>query len=453
MGSGLGSLMGSGVGSLTGSGVGSLMGLGLCSLTGSGVGSLTGSGVGSLIGSDDFGCTGGSMTGSGVGSASAEDGCSSALVMTTAAAAATAVAAVAAAAIVTSLSDSVTLGPRFTGVGVLLPTVFFGLVVLAAAVLEVLGASLEAVVLLSGLGRVVVLESTALLVVGFFVAGADFAVDFGTSCLVGFGAELGRAEGDSADFLAVDGTDLVTSFFTGAEVLDVCDADTLPAEGVVGLEVAGFDAVEGLGVAGLGVAGLGAAPELLVVLLLGGRVADVPEGVLVVLETGGLSGLGEAAELGFVAVEAAGLDAAGFLAAAVEELVLTPLVAVGVFLAVGVAVLAPLVRGVAEGVFFSPVFGVLLGVEVVPVGFLGVAVIGVLFLSEADVGFLGTPLVWGLETPLERRLGVVFDAVALLVGVVPGLVFVVLLGVLDLASPEGFLLDFAGVSLEGSASP
>lgn len=247
--------------------------------------------------------------------------------------------------------------------------------------------------------------------------------------------------------MAVDGADLLTSFFTGAEVLDVCDAGALPAEGVVGLEVAGFDdAVEGLGVAGLG-----AALELLVVLLLGGRVADVPEGVLVVLETGGLSGLGEAAELGFVAVEAAGLEAAGFFAAAVVELVLTPLVPVGVFLAVGVVVLAPLVRGVA--VFFSPVFGVLLGVGVVPAGFLGAAVIVVLFLSEADVVFLGTPLVWGLGTPLERRLGVLFVAVVVLVGVVPGFVFVVLLGVLDLASPEGFLLDFAGVSLEGSASP
>lgn len=249
--------------------------------------------------------------------------------------------------------------------------------------------------------------------------------------------------------MAVDGADLLTSFFTGAEVLDVCDAGALPAEGVVGLEVAGFDeAVEGLGVAGLG-----AAPGLLVVLLVGGRVDDVPEGVLVVLETEGLSGLGEAAELGFVAVEVAGLEAAGFFAAAVVELVLTPLAAVGVFLAVGVVVLAPLVRVVVVGVFFSPVFRVLLGVGVVPAGFLGVAAIGVLFLSEADVVFLGTPLVWGLETPLERRLGVLFVAGVVLVGVVPGFVFVVLLGVLDLASLEGFLLDFAGVSLEGSASP
>lgn len=229
-------------------------------------------------------------------------------------------------------------------------------------------------------------------------------------------------------------------------VLDVCDVGALPAEGVVGLEVGGFDeAVEDLGVAGLD-----AVTELLVVLLLGGRVADVPEGVLVVLETGALSGLGEAVELGFVAGEAAGLEAAGFLAAAVVEPVLTPLAEVGVFFTAAVAVLAPLVRVV--GVFFSPGFRVLLGVGVVPVGFLAAAVTGVLFLSETGVVFLGTPLVWGLETPLDRRPGVVLEAVVLLVGVVPGLVFVVLLGVLDLASPAAFLLDF-GVSLGGSDSP
>lgn len=101
---------------------------------------------------------------------------------------AAAVPAAAAAATATSLSESVPLGPRFTGVGVLLPTVFLGLVVLGAAVLEVLGASLEEVALLSGLGRAGVFASKALLVGGFFVAVADFAADFGTSCLAGFGA-------------------------------------------------------------------------------------------------------------------------------------------------------------------------------------------------------------------------------------------------------------------------
>lgn len=133
--------------------------------------------------------------GSGVGSGSwlfafGGGGCSSGFVMTAAAAA---VAAAAATATATSLSDSVVLGPRFTGVGVLLPTVFLGLVVLGAAVLEVLDASLEEVALLSGLGRVGVFESTALLAAGFFETVPDLAVDFGTSCLAGFGAGLVRA--------------------------------------------------------------------------------------------------------------------------------------------------------------------------------------------------------------------------------------------------------------------
>lgn len=114
--------------------------------------------------------------------------------MTAAAAAvAAAVAAAEATATATSLSDSVFLGPRFTGVGVLLPTVFLGLVVLGVAVLEVLDASLEEVTLLSGLGRVGVFESVGLLVAGFFEAVPDLAVDFGTSCLASFGAGLARA--------------------------------------------------------------------------------------------------------------------------------------------------------------------------------------------------------------------------------------------------------------------
>lgn len=64
---------------------------------------------------------------------------------------------------------------------------------MGVAGLGVLDASLEEVALLSGFGRVGVFESTALLDVGFFVAVPDLAVDFGTSCLVGFGAGLVRA--------------------------------------------------------------------------------------------------------------------------------------------------------------------------------------------------------------------------------------------------------------------
>lgn len=135
------------------------------------------------------------MMGSGVSSgswmfASAGGGWSSGFAIT---AARTAVAAVVAATTATSLLDSVALGPRFTGVGVLLPTVFLGLVVLGVAGLGVLDASLEEVALLSGFGRIGVFESAALLDVGFFVAVPDLAVDFGTSCLVGFGAGLVRA--------------------------------------------------------------------------------------------------------------------------------------------------------------------------------------------------------------------------------------------------------------------
>lgn len=107
-------------------------------------------------------------------------------------AATAAVAAAVATATATSLSDSVALGPRFTGVGVLLPTVFLGLVVLGVAVLEVLDASLEGVALLSGLGRGGVFESVGLLVVGFFGAVPDLVADFGTSCFAGFGAGLLR---------------------------------------------------------------------------------------------------------------------------------------------------------------------------------------------------------------------------------------------------------------------
>lgn len=370
-----------------------------------------------------------SCTGPGVG-------CSSGLAI---AAVAVATAAPVATAAATFFSVSATLGPRFTGVGVLLPTVFLGLVVLVAAVLVVLGASLEGVGLVSGLERFGVFASTAL-GVGFLETVSDLAVDFGVSGLADFVAEVVRLRGDSAGFLAAGVAGLVTSFFTAVVVLEVCDAGALPPEGVDGLEVAGFDEEA----EDLGAAGLGAAAELLDgwVEPVAGREAGVPEGVLVVLETGVL---GEAVELGLVGLEAAGREAAGFFVAAVLELVFTPLaVAEGVFLAAAVVV--------AVGVFFSAVLGVLLWVGVVPVGFLDAAVTEVLFLSKVEEVFLGTPLVWGLETPLERRLWVVvdFEPEVVLAGVVPGFVLT-LLGVLDLESPEGLLLVFAaGASLGGS---
>lgn len=377
--SGVGSLMGSGVGSRTGSGVGSRRG--------SGVGSCTGSGGGSDISAAD-----GTEAISAGGSA-----CSGPA--TTAAAVAIATAAATAAAI--SFSDSAAtagLGPRFTGVGVLLPTVFFGLEVLVADVLEagVLEASLEGVGLLSL--RMGVFVSAALLAIGFLVVTSDFEADLGVSGL-DF-VEEGRVRGDSAGFLDAGVAGLVTSFLTGVVVLGVCDPGSLPPEGVVevGLGAAGLAVVEGV----LGVAGLAVAVELLAVLADSGRVepvagrgdAPVLVGVLVVLETGGL---GEAAELGLVGVAEAGFGARGFLAAVAVVLDLTPLAVVdGVFLAaVPVADFALLVFGPVPVAFFSPTLVVVLeaGAPAVPVGFLDRAEVGVLFLSAAGVVFFATPLV------------------------------------------------------------
>lgn len=168
----------------------------------------------------------------------------------------------------------------------------------------------------------------------------------------------------------------------------------------VGLGVAGLAAAEGV----LGVAGLVVAGELLALLLVGGRdepVAGrgdevVPVVGLVVLETGGLSGLGEATEPGLVE---AGLEAGGFLAAAAAAVLdLTPLAFVdGVFLAAVVPVVdfAPLVAGAAPVAFFSDTLANVLeaGAPAVPVGFFDEAEVRVLFLSAAGVVFLATPLV------------------------------------------------------------
>lgn len=104
-----------------------------------------------------------------------------------------------------------TLGPRFTGVGVVLPTVFLGLGTLfvMVLVLGVLETSLEGVDLPScGLERFGVFVSTALFVGGFLEATSDFVL--GASGLASFFAG-GRARGDSADFLAAGGDGLVTS--------------------------------------------------------------------------------------------------------------------------------------------------------------------------------------------------------------------------------------------------
>lgn len=134
---------------------------------------------------------------------------------------------------------------------------------------------------------------------------------------------------------------------------------------------------------------------------------------------------------------------------------MTPLADVdGVFLAAVVPVIdfAPLVAGAAPVGFFSPTLLLGAGAAAGPVGFLVEAVVGVVFLTAAGGVFLATPLVWGLDTPFERRLWDVLgrEPDVVLVGlVVPGFVLAVaLLVVLALESPEVLLLVLAaGVSL------
>lgn len=340
----------------------------------------------------------------------------------------------------------------------LLPTVFLGLEALVAAVLEAGG--LEGVALAScGLERFGVFVSAALLAAGFLAATSDFVADFGVSGFADFDAGEERARGDSAGFLAAVVVDLVTSFFTGVVVLDVGVVEVLPPEGVVEvvLEAAGLEGVvEVFGAAGLDVA----VEELLVVLVVGGRLepvagrgdADVAAADLLVLETGGLAG---AVVLVLVGAEEAGFGAEGFLAAVRVLLVFTPLaVEGGVFFAavVPVAGFAPLVAGPAPVAFFSPTLLLGAGAVVDPVVFLSGAGAGAGFLSGAVGVFLVTPLVWGLDVPLDRRLcGVLVrePGVGLAGLLVPGLVLgVVLLAVLALESPEVLLLVLAaGVSL------
>lgn len=103
-----------------------------------------------------------------------------------------------------------TLGPRLTGVGVVLPTVFLGLEVLFVGVLVILEASLEGVGLLScGLGRLGVFVSTLLLVGGFLAEPSNFVL--GVSGLADFVIEEGRLRGDSTGFLAAGVAGLVRS--------------------------------------------------------------------------------------------------------------------------------------------------------------------------------------------------------------------------------------------------
>lgn len=100
------------------------------------------------------------------------------------------------------------LGPRFTGVGVLLPTVFLGAEFFVAdvLVLGVLVASFEGVLLSCVLGRVGVFESVDLLTAGFLVVTSDFGVSG-----FDFVVEGGRLYGDATGFLDAGVAGLVTS--------------------------------------------------------------------------------------------------------------------------------------------------------------------------------------------------------------------------------------------------
>lgn len=137
---------------------------------------------------------------------------------------------------------------------------------------------------------------------------------------------------------------------------------------------------------------------------------------------------------------------------------LTPLAVVdGVFLAAVVPVIgfAPLVAVPVD--FFSATLLLEAGVPTGPVGFLVEAVVGVLFLTAAGGAFLASPLVWGFDTPFERRLWDGFGRepdVALAGLAPPGFVLAVaLLVFLALESPEVLLLVLAaGVSLAWSGS-
>lgn len=338
------------------------------------------------------------------------------------------------------------LGPRFTAMGVLLPTVFLGVEAFPAGlVLGVLGPALTS---FEGVGLLgVFLVSAALLLAAGFLgveSGLDAEADLGVSGLVVLAGEV-RVRGAAAGFLVAD---LVTSFLMGVAVFEGCDVGVRPAEGVVepALAEAGLGVVEV--VLAVGVPGLAVVVELLAVLAVAGLAAaeagrdpGAPAAGLVVLETGGLSGLGAAAVQGLVV-------AVGFLAAVLVAF--TPLVGTaGVFFAaVPVVAFTPLVAAGAEvgrvvpvG-FFSPTLVVVLveGTTAVPTGLLGVV-----FSGAPVVVFLATPLACGLETPLVSRLWAVLGrdpgpVVVLIVAVVPG--FVLAAGALVLAFGSAAALLF-----------
>lgn len=287
----------------------------------------------------------------------------------------------------------------------LLPTTFLGLAVLAVLFLA-LDVFRAALISFDGVGLLslglLVLASTAGLqgAEGFLETDSGLAgvAAFGVSGLLAL-VEAGRVSGEAVDFLAAGVAGLLASFLMGVGLfVDVVGAR--PAEGVLagdGLAVevvvlaadgVVFDAVVGvLGVAGE--ADFGAADA--------GREAVVPVAGLDVLETGGLSVLGEEVVLGLAVAAEAGLGAEdrGF------GLAFSPLT--GVFLA---GCVVPVVFGAPTG-FFSVVLLAVLVVTapMVPTGFLEAVVVVFFSAAAPAVVFLATPLACGgFCTPFVMRL-------------------------------------------------
>lgn len=322
----------------------------------------------------------------------------------------------------------------------LLPTVFFGLLVLVLGLVPVvLGlalTSLDDVALLS-LGLLVLTSAALLAVVGFLEADSALAVeaDLGVSGLLGLDV-AGRVSGEEVVFLGAGVDDsLLTSFLTGVVVLGVGvrpegGAVVLAGEGlavVLGVAVVALDVDVGVLEAVVGVAGLGAAGEE--------RVAGTEPTDLVVLAT---DGLGASVVLLLVVDAVAGLGAG----AVVFGLGFRPLAgAAGAFL-IGCAVpvvftpLAGALAGLAvpSGFFSATLVGVLaVGATAEPTGFLGPAVVAVFLSRLPVVVFLVMPFACDFCAPFVRRLWPLGGRELVVDALVPALGVFVLAGAFALA--------------------
>lgn len=325
----------------------------------------------------------------------------------------------------------------------LLPTVFFGLLVLVLGLVPVvLGlalTSLEGVALLS-LGLLVLTSAALLAVLGFLEADSALAVgaDLGVSGLAGLDV-AGRVRGEEVVFLGAGVDDsLLTSFLTGVVVLGVgvrpeggavvlAGEGLAVVDGVLGVAVVGLDVDVGVLEAVVGVAGLGAAGEE--------RAAGTEPTDLAVLAT---DGLGASVVLLLVVDAVAGLGAG----AVVFGLGFRPLAgAAGAFL-IGCAVpvvFTPLdgaLAGLAvpSGFFSATLVGVLaVGAVAEPTGFLGPAVVEVFLSRLPVVVFLVTPFACDFCAPFVRRLWPVGGRELVVDALVPAMGVFVLAGAFVLA--------------------